>query len=185
MIPDGGTIVRPGVVAWDGVLHGATAGYYSCEAAEQAILEATRSDDPAAAIPALLEELARARMWLPLPDGAGRVTDGSALALPVLEEDQAVLVPAFTSVQRLATWCDPRSRRADPATRSGPVRSGDPAAARELAAAAPGGMFRHVVVPFPGLVSRLPSGVGITVNPGTGVSLRVFPDAMECLRQPA
>ena len=42
-------------------------------------------------------------------------------------------------------------------------------------------LIRHVVVPFPGLVSRLPRGLGITINPGTGVSLHLFPDAVEVL----
>jgi hypothetical protein len=182
MIRDGGTIVRPGVIAWDGIVSGGTAtGHSSCEAVEQAIMAAASDAAPgeAAGLDDLLGELARCRLWLPLPGGAARVTDGSAVILPLIAYDGDGFVPAFTSVQRLGAWCDPRTMRSDPADASGPVRSGDPGWARDMASGTR--LVRHVVVPFAGLASRLPPGLGIAVNPGTGVSLAVYPDAVEVL----
>lgn len=182
IIPDGGTIVRPGVIAWDGMLSGGTApGQYSCETIEQAIMATTSDPAPGevAGLDDLLGELARCRLWLPLPCDRARVTDGSAVVLPLITCDGDGFVPAFTSVQRLGAWCDPRTMRSDPADASGPVRSGDPAWARDTASGA--SVVRHVVVPFPALASRMPPGLGIAINPGTGVSLHVFPDAVEVL----
>jgi hypothetical protein len=172
-------------------------GSCSCDVIEQAITAA--ADDPER-LGDLLAELGRTRLWLPLPDGPGPVTDGSAIFLPVITwvPDTAAppgaprgavppgdscggtdFVPAFTSVQRLAAWADPRSMRSDPASAAGPVRSGDPAWVRDIATGT--GMIRHVVVPFPGLAGRLPPGLGIAVNPGTGLAVRVFPDAVAVL----
>ena len=202
MIPNGGTFVRPGVIAWDGIMAagaglGAGPGSCSCDVIEQAITAA--ADDPER-LPDLLAELARTRLWLPLPDGPGPVTDGSAVFLPVItwvpeitspsgvshggvppddSRGETDFVPAFTSVQRLAAWADPRSMRSDPASAAGPARSGDPAWVRDVATGT--GMIRHVVVPFSGLAGRLPPGLGIAVNPGTGLAVRVFPDAVAVL----
>ena len=182
MIPYGGTIVRPGVIAWDGMMSsGMAPDSYTCEAVEQAIMAALgeSASDEEARLDDLLAELARARLWLPLPDGRS-VTGGSAVALPVITSEEGDgFVPAFTSVQRLGTWRDPRTRRSDPASASGPVRSGDPVSAQDMAAGT--GLIRHAVVPFPGLASLLPAGLGIAINPGTGVSLRLYPDAVEVL----
>jgi hypothetical protein len=180
MIPQGGTFVRPGVLAWDGMLARPPGPGSSCEVIEQAIAgvlrDITRLED-------LLGELARARLWLPLPDGPKPVTDGSAVTLPVITTLEDELVPAFTSVQRLGTWADPRRLRSDPASASGPVRSGDPAWRRDpwdhLAETA---VLRHVVVPFAGLASVLPPGLGIAINPGSSASLSVHPDAVAELR---
>jgi hypothetical protein len=181
VIPNGGTFVRPGVIAWDGFLTpGAgpahATAYSSCEVVEQAITAALAD---AGRLAQLLTELARARLWLPLPDGPKPVTDGSAVVLPVITCAGTDFVPAFTSVQRLTIWADPRTMRSDPASAAGPVRSGDPPWVRDLAAGT--GTVRHVVVPLLGLASRLPAGLGIAINPGTGASLRVCPDAVPCL----
>jgi hypothetical protein len=182
MIPNGGTFVRPGVIAWDGFLAAdagrARAAFSSCEAVEQAVAAALAD---AGRLAQLLTELARARLWLPLPDGPRPVTDGSAVVLPVIACAGTDFVPAFTSVQRLITWADPRTMRSDPASASGPVRSGDPPWVRDLAAGT--GTIRHVVVPLPGLASLLPAGLGIAINPGTQVSLRVCPDVVSCLAE--
>jgi hypothetical protein len=198
MIPNGGTFLRPGAIAWDGLLsppHGSAAGadYSSCEVVEQAIAAALAD---LARLPDLLDELAEARLWLPLPDGPKPVTDGSAIVLPVMTcphpaqegadgpaaaglEEDCDFVPAFTSVQRLGTWADPRTMRADPASATGSLRSGDPAWVRDLAAGT--GVVRHIVVPFLGLVSRLPAGVGIAINPGSGLGVQLCPAAVACL----
>lgn len=191
MIPNGGTFVRPGVIAWDGLLSpgprtAAGAGYSSSEVVEQAITAALAD---LSRLPDLLDELACARLWLPLPDGPRPVTDGSAIDVPVITSpsppqergarpagEGCDFVPAFTSVQRLGAWSDPRAMRADPAAATGPVRSGDPAWIRDIAAGT--GVVRHVVVPFPGLVSRMPPGLGIAINPGSRIGLQLWPEAV-------
>jgi hypothetical protein len=200
MIPNGGTFLRPGAIAWDGLLSpgpgvAARAGYSSCEVVEQAIAAALAD---LARLPDLLDELAGARVWLPLPDGPKPVTDGSAIVLPVMtcphpqedpaggpagggQEESCDFVPAFTSVQRLGTWADPRTMRADRASAAGSLRSGDPGWVRDLAAGT--GVVRHIVVPFPGLVSLLPRGVGIAINPGSGLGVQVCPAAVGCLAE--
>ena len=180
MIPQGGTFVRPGVLAWDGMLAPPPVPVTSCEVIEQAIAGALRD---IALLEDLLGELARARLWLPLPDGPKPVTDGSALTLPVIVTLEGEFVPAFTSVQRLGTWADPRRLRSGPASATAPVRSGDPAWRRDpwdhLGETA---VIRHVVVPFAGLAARLPPELGIAINPGSRASLSVHPDALTELR---
>jgi hypothetical protein len=203
MIPNGGTFLRPGAIAWDGLLSPGPrscdgADYSSCEVVEQAITAALAD---LARLPDLLDELAGARLWLPLPDGPKPVTDGSAIALPVMtcphpaadgasgtagvsQQEGCDFLPAFTSVQRLGTWSDPRAMRADPASATGPLRSGDPAWVRDIAAGT--GVVRHIVVPFLGLVSRLPPELGISINPGSGLGVQLCPAAVACLAsQPA
>jgi len=203
MIPNGGTFLRPGAIAWDGLLSPSPraeggAGYASCDVVEQAIAAALADLDR---LPDLLGELAAARLWLPLPDGPKPVTDGSAIVLPVImcphppdrpadpgepeglaQADSCEHVPAFTSVQRLGTWADPRTMRADPASATGSLRSGDPAWVRDLAAGT--GVVRHIVVPFLGLASRLPEGIGIAINPGSGLGVQLCPAAVACLARP-
>ena len=196
MIPNGGTFLRPGAIAWDGLLSPGPGsadrlGYSSCEVVEQAIAAALADLER---LPELLDELAEARLWLPLPDGPKPVTDGSAIVLPVVmgphpadgptdsdQEDSGDFVPAFTSVQRLGTWADPRTLRADPASTAGSLRSGDPAWVRDLAAGT--GLVRHIVVPFLGLVSLMPAGMGIAINPGSGLGLQLCPAAVACLAE--
>jgi len=195
MIPYGGTFVRPGVIAWDGVLASGAApaprpGYSSCEVVEQAIIgvrgsgdldEADAGGDGSAAdagrLAELVAELSGARLWLPLPAGPRPVTDGSAIVLPVVRVADADFVPAFTSVQRLGTWADPRTMRSQPSGPDAPVRSGDPVWAHDIISGT--AMIRHVVVPFTGLARLLPAELGIAINPGSGVSLRLCPDAVK------
>ena len=193
MIPYGGTFVRPGVIAWDGVLASGAAprpGYSSCEVVEQAIIgvrgsgdldEADGAVDGSAAdagrLAELVAELSGARLWLPLPAGPRPVTDGSAIVLPVVRVADADFVPAFTSVQRLGTWADPRTMRSQPGGPDAPVRSGDPVWVQDMISGT--AMIRHVVVPFTGLARLLPAELGIAINPGSGVSLRLCPDAVK------
>lgn len=183
MIPQGGTFVRRGVLAWDGMLAPPPVPVTSCEVIEQAIAGALRD---IALLEDLLAELARARLWLPLPDGPKRVTDGSALTLPVIVTLEDEFVPAFTSVQRLGTWADPRRLRSDPPSATALVRSGDPAWRRDpwgyLGETA---VIRHVVVPFAGLAGLLPPDLGIAVNPGSRASLSVHADAVAAFREHA
>jgi hypothetical protein len=203
MIPYGGTFVRPGVIAWDGILASGTVraprpGYSSCDVVEQAITsvpgedplgedaqgEDTLGEDApggdTARLAELAVELARARLWLPLPAGPKPVTDGSAIVLPVIRCAGTDFVPAFTSVQRLGAWADPRTMRSDPGSQDAPLRSGDPAWLRDPVSRV--AMIRHVVVPFTGLARLLPPDLGIAINPGSGgMSLRLCPDAIEVL----
>ena len=79
----------------------------------------------------LVAELSGARLWLPLPAGQKPVTDGSAIALPVIRYGTDC-VPAFTSVQRLGTWGDPRTMRSSQGGPDAPVRSGDPVWVHDL-----------------------------------------------------
>jgi hypothetical protein len=190
MIPYGGTFVRPGVIAWDGILASGTVpaprpGYSSCEVVEQSIVSVRLAGggeaDDTARLAELAGELARALLWLPLPDGPKPVTNGSAIALPVIRCAGTDFVPAFTSVQRLGTWADPRTLRSEPGSRDAPLRSGDPAWVRDPVTRV--AMIRHVVVPFAGLARLLPPDLGIAINPGSsGMSLRLCPDAIEVFR---
>jgi hypothetical protein len=52
----------------------------------------------------LLDELSRGRLWLPLPDDGGPVTDGSAVQLPTVVYLGSEFVPAFTSADLLASF---------------------------------------------------------------------------------
>ncbi|HEY2281183.1 MAG TPA: SseB family protein [Streptosporangiaceae bacterium] len=52
----------------------------------------------------LLDELSRGRLWLPLPDDGGPVTDGSAVQLPTVTYLGSEFVPAFTSADLLASF---------------------------------------------------------------------------------
>jgi hypothetical protein len=97
----GGTFVRPGALAWGGTKDAPDGAYSSCEAVEQALAAVAKDPDR---MDDLLDELSRARLWVPLPAGGRPVTDGSAVALPTVTYLGAEFVPGFTSVQRLATW---------------------------------------------------------------------------------
>jgi hypothetical protein len=95
----GGTFVRPGAFAW-----GRAPGTDRDPAlVEDALAAAAKDPDR---IGDLLGELRRARLWLPLPDTDGPVTDGSAVHLPTVTYLGAEFVPAFSSAGRLAAWSD-------------------------------------------------------------------------------
>ena len=98
----GGTFMRPGAMAWG---HGAQDDPAVQDPATPAVVEdalATAVKGPER-VTALLDELSRGRLWLPLPD-ASPVTDGSAVLLPTVTYLGAEFVPAFTSAERLAGW---------------------------------------------------------------------------------
>lgn len=162
----GGTFVRPGAVAWG---HGAGADgpvaddtvaddpVAQAEIVEKAL--ASVGDDDASAN-AVLDELSRARVWIPLPAGEP-VTDGSAVALPTVTYLGTWLVPCFTSARRLAQWAKGRGyilqRQRD------------------------GRVTPHIVVPAAALARRLPPGLGIALNPGAETSLPIHPEGVAYL----
>jgi hypothetical protein len=167
---NGGTIIRPGAVAWDGTGNRGTGGshlpggrYSSCEAIERAL--AVVSANPAK-LPGLLTELAATQLWVPLPDRRRPFTDGAAVRLPVIGYDGSEFVPCFTSVQRLNAWADLPGAAAQ--------RAGD-------ARAEPSSTVPHVVVPAAGLAGRLPAGVGLALNPDTVPGLPLYPECVPYL----
>lgn len=110
----GGTFVRPGALAWGGAKDAPDGAYSSCESVEQALAVAVKDPDR---MEDLLDELSRARLWVPLPAGRRPVTDGSAVALPTVTYLGDEFVPCFTSIQRLSSW----ARSAPPEQSPGPA----------------------------------------------------------------
>ena len=162
---NGGTIIRPGAVAWGGTRGGGRqpGPYSSCEAIERALAGVVANP---AQLPGLLTELAATPLWVPLPDRQRPVTDGAAVRLPLIGYQGVEFVPCFTSVQRLTAWADP----ADAATR----RAGDARAAPHL-------VVPHLVVPAAGLAGRLPAGVGLALNPDSVPGLPLYPECVPFL----
>ena len=156
----GGTFVRPGAVAWGGTRGASEGAYSSCEYVEQVLAAAAKDADR---VDDLLEELARARLWVPLPAG-GPVTDGSAVALPTVTYLGAEFVPCFTSVQRLSRWPDQSALRYS----------------SERLAADPR-VVPHIVVPAAALARQLPAGLGLAVNPGAEASVPIYPEGVRYL----
>jgi SseB protein N-terminal domain/SseB protein C-terminal domain len=175
----GGTIMRPGAVAWGhpGDAENSQPDSDPVNFAAPAEIEhalAAAAQDPAR-VTDLLDELSRGRLWLPLPDDERPVTDGSAVTLPTVTYHGAEFVPAFTSARELAAWnqsADLPRRGSVPASRLSEedqqTRSG-----QGLATATP-----HIVVPAAELARLLPAGMGIALNPGTGASIPIYPDGV-------
>jgi hypothetical protein len=157
-MPHGSTIIRPGAVAWGGTRSAPDTGYYSFEGIERT-LTAVASDP--SALPALLSELATAKLWVPLPSRDRPLTDGAAIRLPLVGYQGTDFVPCFTSVQRLEAWAE----------LAGQQRAGD---ARVLP---------HIVVPAAGLAGRLPAGVGLALNPGSTLGLPLYPECVPLLAE--
>jgi hypothetical protein len=168
----GGTIIRPGAVAWGGMRDSTDSGYSSCEAIERIL--ATVAADPGQ-LPGLLTELSTTRLWVPLPARHRPFTDGTAVRLPIVEAEGEDFVPCFTSVQRLTAWVDatdlPRAAPSDEFADSGHrwQRAGD-------ARAVP-----HLVVPAVGLARRLPSGLGLALNADGANGLPLYPESVSYL----
>jgi hypothetical protein len=140
---------------------------------EQALAAAVRDDER---LTELLDELSRGRLWLPLPDDGGPVTDGSAIQLPTVVYLGAEFVPAYTSAERLA----------------GHGHYGPAAAGAEHGGALTAGLARsdeegtpqpvpHVIVPAAELARQLPAGLGIALNPGAEVSVPIYPEGVAYL----
>ena len=197
----GGTFIRPGAIAWggggqrdqrgrgdqrdrrdngdaalaeDGGLDAWTraAGAMTEHALAAAVKDPDRVTD-------LLDELSRARLWLPLPQDDRPVTDGSAVQLPTVTYLGEEFVPAFTSARRLSCW-------ASLPCPDGLGQARDKARAEGQAAASDGGLatggqasaIPHIVVPAAELARRLPAGVGIALNPGARASVPIYPEGV-------
>jgi len=171
----GGTFMRPGAMAWGqhGSASQATPAAATPAAIEHALAAAIKDPDQ---ITDLLDELSRARLWLPLPD-CRPVTDGSAVMLPTVTYLGAEFVPAFTSAGRLAGWLDGSPK---PQTTPAPAPSPD-AADRISAGDGPFAAMPHIVVPTAELARRMPAGVGIALNPGAEASVPIYPEGVRYL----
>jgi hypothetical protein len=166
----GGTIIRPGAVAWGGMRDARDEGYSSCEVIERTLAAVARNP---AALPALLAELAACRLWVPLPARQRPFTDGTAVRLPLIGYQGSDYVPCFTSVQRLAAWADPAETA---------VRAGDPAGGRWLwQRQGEPRVIPHVVLAAIGLARRLPSGLGLALNPDSDPGLPLHPECVPYL----
>jgi type III secretion system (T3SS) SseB-like protein len=162
----GGTFMRPGALAWG---QGERAAQLPVRLATPAAVEdalAAAVKDPDR-VTALLDELSRGRLWLPLPD-ASPVTDGSAVLLPTVTYLGAEFVPAFTSAERLTGW---PGRMAVPAPAAGEGECLSPGDG-------PFAAMPHIVVPAAELARRMPPGVGIALNPGAEASVPIYPEGV-------
>jgi len=174
----GGTIIRPGAVAWGGLRDSRDSSFDSGETIERILAAAVA--DPGL-LPALLAELAATRLWVPLPVRRRPFTDGSAIRLPLVgyAETEIDFVPAFTSVQRLTRWSDevgagqPGSEADDELRLAG--------SGRQWQRAGDARVVPHVVVQAAGLARRLPAGLGLALNPDGAPGLPLFPESVSYL----
>ena len=170
----GGTIIRPGAVAWGGMRDSTDSGYFSCEAIERVL--ASVAADPGQ-LPGLLIELTTTRLWVPLPVRHRPFTDGTAVRLPLIEAEGEDFVPCFTSVQRLTAWVNAADiPRAAPAQESQFAESG-----RRWQRAGDARLVPHLVVPAVGLARRLPSGLGLALNADGANGLPLYPESVSYL----
>src|ERR1700748_2714483 len=94
------------------------------EAVAQALAAAIKDGDR---ISDLLDELSRGRLWLPLPDDGGPVTDGSAVPLPAVIYLGAGVVAAVHSAGLLPSYAGLAGTGQRPADAT-PERAWTPAA---------------------------------------------------------
>lgn len=175
--PRGGIVLR-GAAERPG-MSGHTSACVNDDGVEQALAAAVKD---AERIGDLLDELSRGRLWLPLPDDGGPVTDGSAVQLPTVVYLGAEFVPAYTSAERLPAYA--QARHGGPAGQAGGVPRGTVWTASlghdggddEARQAVP-----HVVVPAAELARRLPPGLGIALNAGAEASVPVYPEGVAYL----
>src|SRR6266566_10022433 len=163
----GATFMRPGAMAWG---HPGQAGQRPADPSTPVTIEhalAAAAKDPDQ-VTDLLDELSRGRLWLPLPD-ARPVTDGSAVMLPTVTYLGAEFVPAFTSAGRLASWLG----------RAGTSPAPSPGEADRVSPGdGPFSDMPHIVVPAAELARRMPTGVGIALNPGAEASVPIYPEGV-------
>jgi len=170
----GGTIIRPGAVAWGGLRDSTDNGYSSCEAIERVM--AAVAADPGQ-LRGLLTELTTTQLWVPLPVRHRPFTDGTAVRLPLVDANGEDFVPAFTSVQRLTAWVD--AADIPPATAAEEFQLPD--SGRRWQRAGDARVVPHIVVPAAGLARRLPSGLGLALNPDGVNSLPLYPESVSYL----
>jgi hypothetical protein len=94
------------------------------DAVAQVLAAAVKDSDR---ISDLLDELSRARLWVPLPDDGGPVTDGSAVQLPTVIYLGSEFVPAFTSAELLASYAGVTGAGPQDQPVAGPERAWTPA----------------------------------------------------------
>jgi hypothetical protein len=173
-MPRGGTIIRPGAVAWGGMRDAPDSGYSSCEAIERILASVVA--DPGQ-LRGLLTELSTTRLWVPLPERHRPFTDGAAVRLPLVEADGEDFVPCFTSVQRLTAWAD-----ADDSPRAAPSEEFQFAErGRRWQRAGDARVVPHLVIPAAGLARRLPSGLGLALNADGANGLPLYPESVSYL----
>ena len=173
----GGTIIRPGAVAWGGMRDSSDSGYSSCETIER-ILASVVAD--ASRLPGLLAELTTTQVWVPLPVRHRPFTDGTAVRLPLIEAEGEDFVPCVTSVQRLTAWADVADL---PSAAAGPSAADVEFAesGRRWQRAGDARVVPHIVVPAAGLARRLPSGLGLALNADGANGLPLYPEAVSFL----
>ena len=159
----GGTIIRPGAVAWGGARDARDAGYSSCEAIEQTLTAVAR--DPGE-LPALLAELAMARLWVPLPARRGRSPTVRRSGYRSSATGVPTSCPASPPSQRLTAWVELASSQ----------RVGD---ARVVAQR----VVPHIVVPAAGLARRLPGDLGLAINPDSVPGIPLYPECVPHLAE--
>jgi hypothetical protein len=185
----GGTFVRPGAVAWGGTRDAPDGSYSSCESVEQALAAVVKDPER---MSDLLDEFARARLWVPLPAGRRPVTDGSAVALPTVIYLGAEFVPCFTSIQRLSRWAGsaeavaagPAGPAAGPGAGAGQYPAGEyrlADAGRRWQRAGDDRVVPHIVVPAAALARYLPADLGLALNPGAEASVPIYPEGVAYL----
>src|SRR3984885_285746 len=174
----GGTIIRPGAVAWGGLRDARDSRYSSGESIERILASALA--DPGL-LPALLAELAGTRLWVPLPVRRRPFTDGTAIRLPLIgyTETETDFVPCFTSVQRLTRWAD--DVEADPSGGADVDEFHFGGGGRQWQRAGDARVVPHVVVPAAGLARRLPAGLGLALNPDGAPGLPLYPESVSYL----
>ena len=123
----------------------------------------------------LLDELSRGRLWLPLPDDGGPVTDGSAVQLPTVIYLGSEFVPAFTSADLLASFAGVSSGAGQDQADAAPDRAWTPAAGPyggwTAQRTAPPAVPRQA---SPVLVNPAPANPALT-NPGTASTVMAGP----------
>jgi hypothetical protein len=174
----GGTIIRPGAVAWGGLRDPRDSGYSSGESIERILASAVA--DPGL-LPTLLAELAGTRLWVPLPVRQRPFTDGTSVRLPLVgyADTDAEFVPSFTSVQRLTRWAD--DVEADPPGGRPLEEFRFGGGGRQWQRAGDARVVPHVVVPAAGLARRLPAGLGLALNPDGVPGLPLYPESVSYL----